>query len=208
MRRSSFGSRRIHVVAPVGDGAPPRGRFGAQNQLAAHAADRRVRERGGERQQRVAREALARVREDQDVAGRPHDPGVQGDGLAGRRQLHELHSIAEGGECLRRCVGGAVGHDDDLATFGRIVERQQVVDARREPLRLVPRGNDDRQYGSANSGWSCHVAAARSVRCAAANRACPDEAGTPVLRGAAAKSGPDHQQQPIAHIDVGDEQCR
>jgi len=40
------------------------------------------------------------------------------------------------------------------------------------------------------------------------DEALPDQAGTPVLRGAAAKPGPDHQQQPIAHIDVGNEQRR
>ena len=121
--------------------------FAVEQQLARHGADFGIGERRDERAHRVRREHLARVGEDQDVVDRARDAGIEGRRLAARRRRDDVDGVAEAREDAERIVGRSVGDDDDLPPIGRIVEREEILDARRQPMRFIA-GRDDNRHSA------------------------------------------------------------
>jgi hypothetical protein len=104
----------------------------------------RVGERRDERAQRVWREGLARIGENQDLVVRGGHAGVDGAGLSRRWQQDRFDAPAIGLEHGRRVVGRTVGHDDDLHPIEGIVRFEQVVEAPAKRRRFIARRHHDR----------------------------------------------------------------
>ena len=118
-----------------------RGAAGRQDELAAHRADGRIRERRHERAQRSGIERLPRVGHDDDLPAQLRHDVVQHGGLsAARLEGDDRHAIGlPGARTLRRPVGRSVGGDHDLQPVARVVERAEILDARADPRGLVVR---------------------------------------------------------------------
>jgi len=129
------------LVAPVESDPPggsPRGRD--QVQLAAHRAHRGVRETGHQLAHGVPGQGLSRVGEDQDLAPRDRHRLVEGGRLAaGPRQGEQPYPLRrEAGRDGFRAVGGAVGGDDHLEPFPRVIEVEHVAELLLEAGLFVP----------------------------------------------------------------------
>ena len=120
--------------------------------LAAGVADARVGE--GARRARAPRpgshSALASEKATISPPARS-TAGVLGADLAAAGQLE--HEVGAG---LARALGGgvraAVAGDDQLEQLARIVERERVLDLRRDHLLLVVRGDDQRDSAGSEAG--------------------------------------------------------
>src|SRR5205823_10439964 len=113
-----------------------------EHELASDAPNLRIGEVGDQRAQRTRREALPRVRENQHVtAGREHST-VERNRLSPGWQFDELDFASPTREGCARLIRGTVRYDDDLARPG-IVLLEKVGYAGRQPVRFVPRGDDD-----------------------------------------------------------------
>ena len=123
-----------------------------EHQRAGDAADRVITKRRDERPQRVGSEYLTRVSEDENRMRRARDASVERQRLAAERHGDDVDLPAEDGQRLERPIGRSVGDDDDLTPIRRVVEREQVLDASRQPERFVSGGEDNRHAGQAVLG--------------------------------------------------------
>src|SRR5690606_3908430 len=112
------------------------------------AADLAVGEVFDEVDQGIAREALARIGEDEDLARRCRYTGIERGGFAARGQFDEPDGVAERAHDARRVVGRAIRYDDDLAGTG-IRDLDQVPQAIADPSTFVAGREDDRDRGPA-----------------------------------------------------------
>ncbi len=134
------------LVAPV-DAFPVRSVRALEAELAADVGDVLVGEVADELAQRVGRPRRVRVGEGDDVARALGHRTVQRGELAAARQREQADARIVGGTLLHdlvRAVGRAVGDDEDLELLGRVVEREQVLEPRRDHVLLVVRGDDHR----------------------------------------------------------------
>ena len=154
-------------------------------QLAGGAADRRIGEVRRQRRQRPVAESLPGVGEDEDLAGRRGDPGVERQRLAAGGHFDEPDGAALTvlGERRAGSVGRAVGDHDDLAA-ARIRQVEQVGDAPGQARRFIARGEDDGDRGPGPGRESRLV----------------DRPGR--------QPGPRGEQCRVADIDVGDHEDR
>ena len=118
-------------------------RFRIEQQLAGHGANRRIGEGFDERLQRIAREHLARIGEDDDLVPRAGGTGIQRDGFAPASKRDDVDCPGILRQHLQRVVGRSVRHDDDLAPSGEL-EAEQVVEPRRQARPFVACGNHNR----------------------------------------------------------------
>ena len=121
-----------------------------EHEPAAAVGDLGIGERADELAQRVGRPRRIRVRERDDVGIRPRDGEVLCRNLPAARALEQRDARLARGDLpddLVRAVRGRVGGDDDLEELGRVVELEEVLDATRDHVLLVVRGDDDRDRG-------------------------------------------------------------
>ena len=90
------------------------GRFGIQPQPAGDSADPAIGKRRHQLSQRVVREHLPCIGEDDDVEPGVSDAGVQRERLAASRDRDDVDEPAVAREDLERVVARSVGDDDDL----------------------------------------------------------------------------------------------
>ena len=161
--------RRVHaglvpanelLVAPVeAEPLPDRRRLGVvgHDQLATHRAHVRVGKGSDERAKRPRLESLPRVSEHHDLTPRLRHEIVQHGGFAPARRTRDDHDADR--LVLARpvdgAVGGAIGPDDNLELPPRVVERQKVVQSRRDPGGFVVRHDQHRdgRLRTPPTGW-------------------------------------------------------
>ena len=124
------------VPAPIDGSDAAAWRFGVEQQLARHRSDSCVTKRRRELDERIGREHLSRIREDQNVVSRAQDAGVQRESFAAGLDGHDIDVAAVPVQHGERVVSRAIGHDDDLPPVGGIFELQQIVQTGRETASL------------------------------------------------------------------------
>ena len=138
-----------HLVAPV-HALPARAAGIREPEPAADVGDIRIGEAADERAEGVGLPEGVGVREGDDLALRPGHRGVLRGHLALPGPGEQAHTRVLPGDRLDGRVGPvrrAVGGDDDLDALGRVVEREQVLQATCDHALLVVRGDDDRDLG-------------------------------------------------------------
>ena len=118
-------------------------------EVASDCADLRIREGRDQRPQRVGSEERIRIREDDDLARRALERGIERLILAVTREVQDLDArIGEGAGAIDRGIARSVRGDDDLDPVGRIVELAEVLELLANHGLLVMGREDDRQTGS------------------------------------------------------------
>ena len=96
--------------------------------------------------ERIGRPGRVRVREGDDLAGRLAYGAILCRDLAAAWAVEEPDARLACGDCLDelvRPVGRGVRGDDDLEAVGRVVEREEVLEATLDHRLLVVGGDDD-----------------------------------------------------------------
>src|SRR5581483_3961078 len=109
--------------------------------ISGHRPHRRIGEVGSDAHQEVGGGHRVGVEDDDDVAGGPGDPGVEGAGLALLRLAD--HPAGKGGGDVGGAVGGSVVDDDDLQFGSAGLEAGEAGQRLGEDPGLVVGGDDD-----------------------------------------------------------------
>ena len=118
-----------------------------QHEPAADVGDRRIGERPHELRERVGRPGRVRVGEREHVAGGLAHRAILRRDLAAARAADQPHARLPRRDRLDELVstvGGGIRGDHDLEPVGRVVEREQVLEAALDHGLLVVRGDDHR----------------------------------------------------------------
>jgi hypothetical protein len=116
-------------------------------QLAGHRADRGIFKVRRQATNRIRREALSRIGKHQQGMDGCLDRRIESAGLSRSRQEQQRNAVRVSGKLLGRVVAGTIRRDDDLQAIRRVFARQDVLDTRRQPPRLVARRDDDADAG-------------------------------------------------------------